>query len=301
MNFTKMLSVVAVSLCAATSFAQTFLPIAVPESKWVNSYFEQVKSYDSYDKTKTLKTEKRLIIAQEFCIQNEDSLINDKAFLKMDDCAGNYVGSARDYKGKFMFVPKGMIQESVMYDFTASKGDVVKNVLSRQVNGKYEHSDVTVVSVDSVSIAGSTRKRINYQGGSWIEGIGSKHGLLMSHSSTSKDYLKDLTCKCNGKETVYPIKKSGSCELPFVLKKEMSRVTELIKVEPSRAWFVMEFDRRVDNDELYIINSKGKMIKPNMTVRPDRIMVDLSPYKDGNYVVILKNKTNMSLGRMVKI
>ena len=301
MNLTKLLPVVALSLCAATSFSQTFLPIAVPESKWVNSYFEQVKSYDQYDKTKTLKTENKLVSAQEFCIQNEDSLINEKAFLKMDDCSGNYIGSVRDYQGKLMFVPKDATNESVMYDFTALKGDVVKNVLSRQINGTYQYNDVIVTSVDSVSVAGAFRKRINYKGGSWIEGVGNKHGLFMSQSITSRGLFKDLTCKCNGDVTVYPAKKAGACKLPFSLKNEINKVTELIKTKPSRGWFVMEFDRRVDNDELYIINSKGQMIKPNMTIRPDRIMVDLSAYKDGNYLMLLKNEKTMSLGRMEKI
>jgi hypothetical protein len=49
----------------------------------------------------------------------------------MDDCAGDYIGSIIDDQGKLFFVPKNAKKESVACDFTVSKGDVVKNVLSR--------------------------------------------------------------------------------------------------------------------------------------------------------------------------
>jgi hypothetical protein len=140
------------------------------------------------------------------------------------------------------------------------------------------------------------RARVNYLGGSWIEGIGNVHSLLMSQSNGYSGSLNNLFCMCNGEKTVYPAVKLGSCKLPASIRKGVSKVTELIKMKPSRGCFVMDFDRRVDKDELYIINSKGQMIKPNMTVRPDRIMVDLSAYENGNYVMLLKNSKSMSLG-----
>jgi hypothetical protein len=301
MDLTKILPVIGMSLCAMTSFSQTLLPIAVPESKWINSYFEEVKRYDSNDDAKTLKTAKQLVAAQEFCILAEDSLINNKAFLKMDDCSGTYIGSVRDDQGKLMFVPRNSTTESVVYDFTASKGDVIKSVLSRDLSGTYQHTNVVVTSVDSVSIAGYDRKRINFDGGSWVEGIGNEHGLFMSQSTSYKGYFKDLTCMCNGEKTLYPLVKTGVCKLPASLKRDMAMFTELIRTEPSRGWFVMEFDRRVDSDEVFIINSKGQMIKPNMSIQPDRIMIDLSAYEEGNYVMLLKNDKTLSLGRLVKI
>jgi len=288
----KTLSVATVLFCSSALIAQDYSPIAVPDSKWINSYFEHVKGDSSVDK--------RLVTAEEFCILKEDSIIKGAKYLVVDDCNGTYVGGIRDHVGKLLFVPRGMETESTVYDFTAKEGEVVKNVLSRNSSGKYIHKDILVTSVDSTLIGGDTRKRVNYKGGSWIEGLGNTHGLFMSHESSSK-YIGVLTCMCNGKLTVYPTKKNEPCKLPSSLKRAMASFTDIIDVKPSRGWFVMEFKRRVDNDEVIIIDSKGRLIRPNMTIRPDRILIDLSSYKNGNYIILLRNNENMSLGRLVKI
>lgn len=281
-------------LLSVASFSQTYSPIAIPDSKWINSYFEAVDSKGNESDNK------RLVTAEEFCIQKVDSTIKGNKYFTVDDCKGTYVGSIRDNEGKLLFVPRGSSSESVVYDFNAKEGEVVKNVLSRNANGKYMHQDILVTSVDSTIIGDATRKRVNYEGGSWIEGLGNTRGLFMTQNS-SKKYFEALTCMCNGELTIYPMKKNEPCKLPSQLKKAMSSFTDIIEIKPSRGWFVLEFDRKVDNDEVIIIGSKGQLINPNMTIRPDRILIDLSAYKNGNYVVLLRNKESMSIGRMKKI
>jgi hypothetical protein len=295
MDLTKKLSGTALFLFAVTSFSQALLPIAVPKSKWINSYFEQVKG-----EGESASDHKRLVTAEEFCVLKEDSTINGINYLVVDDCKGTYVGALRDHEGLLLFVPRDGKEESTVYDFTASEGQIIKNVLSRTSDGKYVHQDIVVKSVDSTLIGGETRKRINYRGGSWIEGLGCTHGLFMSHESSTR-YIEVLTCMCNGEVTQYPNKKKKRCALPTDLNRAMSNFTDIITVKPSRGWFVMQFDRRVDKDEVIIIDSEGRLIKPNMTIRPDRILVDLSAYKNGNYVILLRNKESMTLGRLEKI
>ena len=298
MDGLKKITLFALVIVANMSHAQDFLSIAVPESKWINSYFAKIEKEDD-NQVKTV--ERRLVTAEEFCVTKQDSMINDLRYKVVDNCNSTYIGSIRDHKGKVFFVPRGYVKATVIYDFNAKVGDVVKDVLARSVNGKYVQQDVAITSVDSILIDGAYRRRINYDGGSWIEGIGNTQGLFMSRVKTKSDYLEVLTCVSKGNRTIYPNVAKQSCELPRAFKKAMSTFTEVITLKPSEGWFVMKFDRRVDGDQVHMIDSKGRRIKPKMTVSPDRIIVDLSAYKNGNYIIVIKNSENMTLGRMVKI
>ena len=79
-----------------------------------------------------------------------------------------------------------MSNDTLLYDFTLQVGDTVNDFL------QCEWGALTVVSIDSILIGGSYRKRINfdytlimpYQNYSIIEGIGSTDGLTVPNCNT---------------------------------------------------------------------------------------------------------------------
>lgn len=291
MRLTKILPIVALSLFPGTSFSRVLFPTAVPESKWINSYFEQVEGRENLT-----PNDKRFVWDEEFSTLKIDSVIKETKYLVADNCTETYAGGSGDHEEKVLFVPINSSVESIVSDFNASQDDKLQNILSRTSSGK----DVLAISLDSTLIGDEISRQINYDGRSWIEGFACTHGFFMPHELSSK-YMEVMPYICKGELTAYPTKKSEPAKLPKDLKKGMGSFTDIINVNPSRGWFIMKFDRRVDKAEVTIIDSKGRLIKPYMAVRPDRITVDLSTYENGNYVVIIRNKENMTLGRLSKI
>lgn len=276
--------------------ASDYISISVPESRWINSY----GAIGSADETLEAKKGISYSLNEAFCITNADSSLNDNDYLIVDDCKGSHVGLIRDEEGKTFFVARAAKAEVLLYDFTANAGDVIKNVWSKDYNGTSSLENLQVKSVDKVNIGGVERKRLNFEGGSWIEGIGNQKGLFTTVSNDKKR-LSELDCMCNNGKTLFPKVKNGACKLPFKMSQEKNKVTNLMGTKSSSDWFVMNFDRKVSDDEIYIINSKGEIVKPYMTVNPDKLLINMSDYAEGNYLLLVRNETTLSMGRMVKI
>lgn len=297
MKLPQLLPLVAATFCATTIFSQDYIPLAKNDSKWINSV-SRYEFKEGYNQPQV-----NLINNTAYCIQNEDSVIAGTSYLKVDDCTGNYIGSVRDEKGKVFFVTKGSSTDRLIYDFTVSAGDTVKNVLIKDKKSplNYNIQSVVVTSVDSVELYGAMRKRINFSNASWVEGIGNTQGFLVGHYANDPYQKYDLQCMSSNNVSLFPAAQGGVCPLPLALNVDVRKVTELIYPEGVNNKFVMEFNRKVDQDEIYIIDQKGKMIQPAMNISAAKVVIDLTSYSTGKYLVLMRNENNLSLGRMVKI
>lgn len=284
-------------LFSATSFSQNFKALVQPESKWINEVSEY-ELKDGYN-----RVQKKFMAADAYCILASDSIIGGETFNKVDDCTGNYVGAISEEEGKVYLITKGSGTKRIIYDFSVQAGDTIKNVL---IKDKLSHTNynihtVIVKSVDSVEIYGEVRKRINFANASWIEGIGNATGFLNGHYVNDLRYSFELKCMSRGNVSLYPQNQGEACDLPVNLRVDSRKITELIYPKVSKDKFVMEFDRRIDQDEIYIINEEGEIIQPAMNVELAKVEVDLSSFSSGNYMVLMRSDNKLALGRMVKI
>ena len=292
----KLTTLLPLGLLLFTSAAQgqELVPVSTPDSRWINNYTEHTWTNEG--------PKDNIIQSDAFCLTQNDSTINKKTYFQLDNCNGKYLGAMRDQKGRVLFVPANQSKEQLVYDFNAQKGDTLKNILYRTKNGQYANSDLIVQEVDSVTIYGFDRKRIHFAGAYWIEGIGNTKGLMAENWMEASNVQMELTCMSSMNVTYFPNASAGYCELPKLMDQQnQTEVTELVYPKNANNWFNIVFDRRVDQDEIIVISEKGKIIKPFISVNPDRIGVDLSKYPAGNYIIITRKDNYMSIGKMEKI
>ncbi|MBA3971394.1 MAG: hypothetical protein H0X46_04505, partial [Bacteroidetes bacterium] len=130
-------------------------------------------------------------------------------------CGGEYPG----YKGatrqdttnkKVFFIYPSDTAEYLLYDFTMQLGDTVKGITATSPND-------TVLSIDSILVGGSYRKRWNinpYFNISFIEGIGSTYGLIESSPGYAIGTFPYYGLQCFSQDgtTLYP-STSSNCQL----------------------------------------------------------------------------------------
>ena len=288
MKITTNFAYAAMLLCGLSN-AQELTPITTPDSRWINNYIENTWTTEG--------PSSNVIQSDAFCLSD----IGSHSYLPVSDCDAHYVGALRDEAGKAFFIPAGEKKESLVYDFTAKKGDTLKNVLYRTKEGIYQKKDIVVSLVDSIEIYGMTRKRIHFSGDYWVEGIGNTKGFLAENWMKASNYQMELTCMSAMNVSYFPHAQAGECELPKRINKHQVEVTELVYPKNNNNWFNFIFDRRVDQDEIVVLSSQGKIIEPFLSVNPDQIGIDLRNYPPGNYILIMKRENYMSIGKMERI
>ncbi len=296
MNITKSLVTLTLLCSVVVSNAQKEVSIAVPNSKWINSVSEY-NLKDAYNRSNI-----KSVVSTAYCIEENDSLIKGIKYLKVNDCLGKYIGCIREENRRTFLVKKGASIERLIYDFSVSRGDTIKLLLIRdKLNStNYNvHSDI-VTSVDSVEIYGEARKRINFEKASWVEGIGNVDGFLTGHYGQKLKYDFDLTCMSSNNKMFYPEAQAGVCDLPADIRYEGREVTELLYPKNMNSKFTMDFKRVVKKNQVLVINNKGKVITPKIKVNKAEVVVDLSIYKKGNYIVLVRSGNGLALARLIK-
>lgn len=292
----KILAFVAVVLQSVSVFAQDSIALVSPGSKWINTLTE-------YQFEKDFAQADKNVVSTAYCIHSKDTIVNSKSYLQLDNCLGIYIGALREDSGRVFLIPEGSNIERKVYDFTLKKGDQVSDLLITDKNKTMTyalHSDV-VISVDSVLVYGAFRKRINFAGASWVEGVGGTNGFLVGHSVNKLKTKYALSCMSKRNATLFPEAQGGACELPVELKIDNRTVTELIYPRASKDLFTMKFNRIIKNDEIYVINPQGKLIEPAMKITPGKLEVNLASYKSGKYLIVMRHKGKMAMGKLIKL
>ena len=160
------------------STAQNYVPFPDSAAVWVNATLVVNQGfYGSYT-----------------CANGEDTLINGTSYTKMEDCiTGDYRGAFRDSIGRVHYVPVDSTSEYLMYDFYPSPGDTL---LYYQMEFGPELEEYIVQSGDTgtIQVNGEDRKAVTVGIGTWIEGIGSTKGLMMSQFDNVSNYGIWLYC-----------------------------------------------------------------------------------------------------------
>ncbi|MDZ7775539.1 MAG: T9SS type A sorting domain-containing protein [Bacteroidales bacterium] len=99
-------------------------------------------------------------------------------------------------------------EEGLLYDFSISEGDTV---LVQNYFVDFEDVSMVCNDIDTTVIDGEPRKVFSFYYDTWIEGIGSLHGLLYSAHGSLPGGGHELTCCFKNGELVYDNDTYNSC------------------------------------------------------------------------------------------
>ena len=277
--------------------SQEYLPLPETNSKWINTH-----SILEWNPTP------HFVITDivNYCTQGIDTTINELTYFIIDTCDGGYKGALRNDNGKVWFIPKNLQTEFLLYDFTAVPGDTISDVYIEGFFGYYELYDLYVESnaVDSILIGETYRKRINFEVGYWIEGIGNTQGLFLEPWPNVSDYSVDLYCMSENDTTLYPEFSIGECESPVgINENENDNLQTTIYPNPFKDKFFVELQgliSKLNMRNMKILNSVGQQINPVYHVESDRINIEMGRFPAGIYLVILTIDEKVYCRKLIK-
>jgi len=145
-----------------------------------------------------------------------DSVINGKGYKKVFSGGQmeklKFEGLLREENQKVFFIPKNIFTESILYDFSVESGNRV------QFTDKGGIAWDWYAQVDNVEINGAMKKRIqlsetsesNFIFDTWIEGVGSLHGLL-NVGMPPNGGGRQLLCVSEKENIIYQNTNFGKC------------------------------------------------------------------------------------------
>ncbi|MBK7886568.1 MAG: hypothetical protein IPJ86_04470 [Bacteroidetes bacterium] len=148
---------------------------------------------------------------------------------------GKYCAAIRNDHGakKVFIIPENDSTEQLLYDFNWQVGDSIKGYLAAMINTNFICD--TVISIDSVIVGGSYRKRwyLNSQYNVYlIEGIGSTYGLISPVPAGMVD-LDNIVLDCFLQDNI-PLYPSGVIGCPVLTQlSEAETLSESLTIVPN--------------------------------------------------------------------
>ena len=179
--------------------------------------------------------------------------------------------------------------EQLLYDFTLQVGDTLKGVIaSISVDAD------TVISIDSILVGGSYRKKWNITNGiSIIEGLGSTYGLVQNSTAGLIGTFSNfsITCFSQNGASIYP-NNTISCPLITSLN-TLNEIVKEIKIypNPSKGIFIVDFNG-LEIKEIILNDLFGQLILKENTSNSINLSID--NLKTGLYILTIIDKNNKS-------
>jgi len=273
------------------SFSQSYAELPDSNAKWINTHrtFTGIPGNDPEWQI-------------QYCAFGNDTVLNAKTYFKIDTCGGGYKGALRNDNGKVHFIPKDSTAEFLLYDFTLNEGDTIKDVYVESPNGYPNLYNLYIDSgaVDSVLLDGVYRKRIAFEFGlGWIEGIGNSQGLFWEPWGNLSAYALELYCLSVGGITVYPDAGFGACESFITIDEEVEAIHELdVFPNPTKTDFTVKLNSPFQ--ELCVIDAKGIEIISALNLSNNSHTIQLAPFPNGIYLIIVKAKNKILTKKIIK-
>jgi len=200
-------------------------------------------------------------------------------------------------------------REYLLYDFSVNVGDVVSFysfwgfslIIKEQI----------VISIDSIMINNQYRRRINFEHErsgleSWIEGIGSTHGLFFAGSFDEIDGMDWtlLLCVHIDGELIYqhPDILNNNCYIREYGVGIIENKNEIIKIYPTFAdnALYIETDRDIEDFEYKIMNIQCQIMNSGIFTSNT---INISNLDKGLYLIMIadnKSKKNITTQKFIK-
>ena len=134
-------------LITSVGISQENFPFPDSNAIWVNTVYEVVFN----DTTPIPSYELRYV--ENYCMNEQDTVINSNSYSKIFICDSAYKGAIRETNQKVYFIPKDSVQEFLLYDFSVLAGDSLFNVyMEYTYNQGGFLADIAVHQVDSILI-----------------------------------------------------------------------------------------------------------------------------------------------------
>jgi hypothetical protein len=181
-------------------------------------------------------------------------------------------------------------EEYLLYNFNVQVDDVLNTY------GLGSLVPVTVSSIETVMVNGTSRKKINLHGEFydtfWIEGVGGHNGLRDGAIGPVADYDPELMCYYEGNVLRWDDPDDGStCGITLGLDAEQSNLPDIgIYPNPAQDRATLSVAALVlgQRATVCILNADGKMCSIEKIVCGQRNEIDLHSLHSGAYQVILR-------------
>lgn len=267
----------AVVLLSAVAFSQTTFPTS--NATWVNSYYQ-------FDWGSAPFPNKKLVGQEKFAALLQDTIVNQLTYHQVYKNDSLYYGAIREENGKVFFIPTDSIQDYLLYDFNVNQGDLVEQVYFVDLVGHGLLTDLEVSYTDSLMVDGSMRKRIFFDGGSWIEGVGCDFGLFRETYNNVSNYELALDCMSIGEFTTYPEAGNTPCATVSSIG-EMTKADFLVYPNPANESLFIESITLRENQQVKIFNQLGKLV---LNSELKNGSVDISNLPAGLYFIELEHQ-----------
>ncbi len=223
-----------------------------------------------------------------------------------DSSSISYLGGLREDDKRIYFYDKNCTHNILLYDFNLTVGDSI--LLTTLLCYNQLPLYMKVSYIDSVLLEDMTyRKRINFSGysdRSWIEGIGSKAGLLYP-------YFDGIPCMCwlklicfkQNDITLFKDESLVPCFNYMVSNKEFKNNSNLSNVYPNPVNNKITIDlqdfNKLTDIEFSICNIQGQVLI-RQSLLQNKSEIDISHLEKGVYLLKLKNKENIIVHKFVK-
>jgi hypothetical protein len=266
---------------AFMSQSQTYEPLPDSGARWVNV----LKKLNSNSPPRLCKFER----SETFCSDGSDTIIDSKTYFRINKCSYEYKGAMRNDSGRVFFVPRDSTSEFLLYDFTASEGDTIKNVLVDQ-GGYYTLYDPVVWQTDTVQVNGTPRKKLSVDNGTWIEGIGNTRGLFWR--TWEGPFCFELYCMSKGDTIMYPyFQTDTSCALNVGVKRNTKKENgKKIDVHPNplkSGPLKVETPAHIGKVRYELYNPKGKLLREKSL---EGARIDIPEQKGIYFIKFLKEE-----------
>ncbi|MBK7128410.1 MAG: T9SS type A sorting domain-containing protein [Crocinitomicaceae bacterium] len=283
-------------------FAQ-YIPFPTDNTVWVNH------QYSTGGWWPPEYTAEYLSVIDNFCVNNEDTLINTSLYTKLIFCDGAYRGAIRDNGGQIFFVSKDSMNEMLVYDFTVDVGDTLLNIYS-----DWTWFDTLYISdVSSMSVGGLYRKTIYLEDKNhnelpdyWIEGIGCSAGLLVAPSLNNNlsGIFVRLYCFSSNDSTFnynYSYTGSGGCQLNYLSDDNFFEEQFYIFPNPTNEVLYIQIPNLTESFEITIYSALGdKVYSANAEPNMSKLSVPVIDWKPGIYFVTVKNSMGVYSRKFIR-
>jgi hypothetical protein len=281
-------------------FSHTFLlgqyiPFPNNNATWVNYHYYFGGEW-------TTPTINVAVQIENFCVHNEDTIINSLTYTKLNYCNGDYRGALRDNGGQVFFVSNDSLHEMLLYDFTVDIGDTLTDVF---FNDNWIDT-LYISNITSVTIGAVVRKKIHLSLSSggfgemsdhWIEGVGCSAGLLVDpflNQNISGTYAR-LECFSTNDSIFNPQSNfyysgSGSCDLNYLSLNGSADAPILLFPNPTSDVITIQLPNSDEVCEIKICNTKGEVVNlTNAEINQSQIEIAFQDLPAGLYFISFKN------------
>ncbi len=226
-----------------------------------------------------------------YCVNGEDTLIGAYTFTKLFRCGTDYKGAVLDVDSVVYFVPDGQTVPYTLYDFRAEAGDTLNGIYTEFGIGEDPGAifSVYVLAVDSVLYGDNYRKRIHFNKGAWIEGVGNTNGLFKETFENISGYNTYLECMSSNDTTyIYNGEPSFSltgCPLNLSVDIAKEQVNLTVYPNPSSGLFYIDIAEIGTIQAIELSAANGKKINVPYIKNGANYTVNLSGFAAGIYIL----------------